>query len=519
MYQDFFGFNELPFSMTPNARFLYLSERHNEALNYLLSGLGQGGGFALLTGEVGTGKTTVSRALFSKFSDDVHLALILNPMFSAQELLEAICDELSIVYAAHGESSLKSLTDSIVDFLKIEREKGFQTIVVIDEAQHLGPDVLEQLRLLTNFETDSDKLLKVLLIGQPELQQKLQQSNLRQLAQRITARYHLLPLTEKEIEYYIKHRLSVAGGNEAIFPPSIIKKIAYYSNGIPRVVNLLCDKALWDSYQNGKRNVDRASLQKAYDLVLDWQIPPSKETTQIKASKWPLTLMALCLSAALSMASYHILPTYLSQQFPVTEPEKEITLQGFGTQESALAELFAVWGYAVNADQANCSNASKAQLYCLDSNGTLNDLLAINRPSMVWLQQPNGEALIAILYTVDSQGVELLLPKQRIKVSHQWFDESWHGAYVQLWNKPIITERAMRVGDKGAAITELNRLLAIALEQPVLTSDHFTKKTEQRVKEFQGIFGLVTDGIVGTGTLMWLDTAANAHAPLLQGSK
>lgn len=180
MYQDFFGFDELPFSMTPNARFLYLSERHKEALNYLLSGLGQGGGFALLTGEVGTGKTTVSRALFSQLDEKVNLALILNPMFSAQELLEAICDEFEIAYSSLA--SLKQLTDNIVHYLKSENEKGYQTIVAIDEAQHLGPDVLEQLRLLTNFETDSDKLLKVLLIGQPELQQKLQQTNLRQLA-------------------------------------------------------------------------------------------------------------------------------------------------------------------------------------------------------------------------------------------------------------------------------------------------------------------------------------------------
>ncbi|MCP3697061.1 MAG: AAA family ATPase, partial [Aliivibrio sp.] len=370
MYQDFFGFNELPFSMTPNARFLYLSERHKEALNYLLSGLGQGGGFALLTGEVGTGKTTVSRALFSQLDSNVHLALILNPMFSAQELLEAICDEFNISYSENAP--LKQLTDRIVHFLKTERENGFQTIVAIDEAQHLGPDVLEQLRLLTNFETDSDKLLKVLLIGQPELQQKLQQANLRQLAQRITARYHLLPLTQKEIESYIKHRLSIAEGELSLFSASAIKMIVRRSNGIPRVVNLLCDKALWISYQKGTQRVDHQAVEEACKLVLDWQVE-----TQSVASTTPLlwfpSLIAIGVSLLLSIGSYHFLPQYLESNYPIVEPVIEKPLDGFSSQSSAFQTLLSVWGYSVTEFQANCTNAKRAQLYCVESNGTLSD--------------------------------------------------------------------------------------------------------------------------------------------------
>lgn len=417
--------------MTPNARFLYLSDRHKEALNYLLSGLGQGGGFALLTGEVGTGKTTVSRALFSQLDEKVNLALILNPMFSAQELLEAICDEFEIAYSSLA--SLKQLTDNIVHYLKSENEKGYQTIVAIDEAQHLGPDVLEQLRLLTNFETDSDKLLKVLLIGQPELQQKLQQTNLRQLAQRITARYHLLPLTPQEIEHYITHRLNVAGGDTTLFSPPLIKKIAQYSNGIPRLVNLLCDKALWVSYQNGNQKVDQAALKKASELVLDWQVASTTEhsSINIQARRF-IPLAAIGVSALLCFGIYSMLPSYLDKHFPIQEPVVEAPLVGFHDQSDAFKQLLSVWGYSVNSFQANCTNAKRAQLYCLDDNGSLNDLLAVNRPAVVWLQEYSGEGLLAIVYRVSSKGVELLLPSKRVEVSHQWFSRHWNGAYVQL---------------------------------------------------------------------------------------
>lgn len=516
MYQDFFGFNELPFSMTPNARFLYLSERHKEALNYLLSGLGEGGGFALLTGEVGTGKTTVSRALFSQLESNVHLALILNPMFSGQELLEAICDEFEVSYSE--DASLKQLTDNIVYFLKEERQKGFQTIVAIDEAQHLGPDVLEQLRLLTNFETDSDKLLKVLLIGQPELQQKLQQTNLRQLAQRITARYHLLPLTSQEIESYIQHRLNIAGGELSLFPSFVIKKIARHSNGIPRVINLLCDKALWVSYQKGKQRVDNQAVVRACELVLDWQVEV-ESTRHQKPKSWAPTIIAVGVSLLLSLGSFHFLPRYLDTHYPIIEPAIEMPLEGFSSQSEVFQSLLSVWGYSVNEFQANCTNAKRAQLYCLDSNGSLSDLLAINRPAVVWLQQQTGEDLLALVYRVHSKGVELLLPSKHVEVSHQWFEQHWNGAYIQLWKKPIITERAMKRGDKGKAILELNRLLSFALEQPFSDSDKFNKETEQQVKEFQEIFGLATDGVVGSSTLMWLDSVVNIDAPLLQGDK
>lgn len=196
MYKQYFGFSELPFSIVPNSRFLYQSQRHSEAMLRLTAGLGEGGGFAMLTGEVGTGKTTVARAMLSNLDHSVHAGLILNPTFSNLELLEAICDEFGLEY--QSGSSLKTLNQLIHQFLLHNHANGVQTLLVIDEAQHLSAEVLEQLRLLTNLETESQKLLKVLLIGQPELQQKLQMPQLRQLAQRITGRYHLLPSIVKK---------------------------------------------------------------------------------------------------------------------------------------------------------------------------------------------------------------------------------------------------------------------------------------------------------------------------------
>ena len=240
MYKQYFGFSELPFSIVPNSRFLYQSQRHKEAILRLTAGLGEGGGFAMLTGEVGTGKTTVARAMLNGLDHSVHAGLILNPTFSNLELLEAICDEFGLDY--QPDSSLKQLNQVIHHFLLCNHANGTQTLLVIDEAQHLSAEVLEQLRLLTNLETESQKLLKVLLIGQPELQLKLQMPQLRQLAQRITGRYHLLPLDSAETANYIRHRLELAGGDKNLFNAKSLKLIANRTLGIPRLINLVCFK-------------------------------------------------------------------------------------------------------------------------------------------------------------------------------------------------------------------------------------------------------------------------------------
>ena len=298
MYTAFFALSEVPFSIAPNPRFLFMSDRHREALSHLTHGLGGAGvantgGFVLLTGEVGTGKTTISRCLMEQLPENVQSAFILNPTLSSQELLATICDELNIKYRKTG-ATLKTLTDKIQNKLLKNHESNINTLLIIDEAQHLQPEVLEQLRLLTNLETNTKKLLQVILIGQPELQQLLKRRDLRQLAQRITARYHLLPLNKQEVASYIKHRLSVVDCHRNIFSNSAVALIHKLSQGIPRLINLLCDRSLMNAYNNNdavvtKKCVIKASLEA---LGEEYQVEP---WWQKKLIKWPLAISSLTL--------------------------------------------------------------------------------------------------------------------------------------------------------------------------------------------------------------------------------
>lgn len=272
MYTNFFSLSELPFSIAPNPKYLFMSDRHRDALTHLSYGLGgsnlgDNGGFVLLTGEVGTGKTTVSRCLMADLPENTQLAFILNPTLSSQELLATICDQLKIRYRKVG-ATLKTLTDKIAEKLLKNHADGINTLLIVDEAQHLEAQVLEQLRLLTNLETNTKKLLQVILIGQPELQQLLKRRDLRQLAQRITARYHLLPLDQQELALYIKHRLSVADCHRALFNKSALAAIHKLSQGIPRLINLLCHSALMEAYNTNNAVVDRKIVLKAASHAL-----------------------------------------------------------------------------------------------------------------------------------------------------------------------------------------------------------------------------------------------------------
>ncbi len=262
MYQEFFGLSEKPFSIAPNPDYLFLSERHKEALAHLTFGLGESGGFVLLTGEVGTGKTTVTRAMLAELPETTHVALILNPMLSKLELLASICDELNIAYDEHN-ATLKSLTDHIKARLLENHANGCHTMLVIDEAQHLAPDVLEQLRLLTNLETNDKKLLQIILIGQPELQTLLKRNELRQLAQRITARYHLVPLSEQQVFEYVQFRLNKAGGAPGIFAFPALQQLYKLTAGIPRLINLVCDRAMMGAFAGGQRVINAKTIRQA----------------------------------------------------------------------------------------------------------------------------------------------------------------------------------------------------------------------------------------------------------------
>lgn len=267
MYTNYFGLKEKPFSIAPDPSFLYLSEQHKEALAHLLFGVSAHGGFVLLSGEVGTGKTTVSRALLHQMPERCEVAYIINPKQTDTELLQSICDEFGIYYFNEGQGS-NYFVDLINEHLLGLHAKGKNAVLIIDEAQHLRSDVLEQLRLLTNLETDTSKLLQLVLLGQPELSTMLARKDLRQLAQRITARFHLDSLSLLETQEYISHRLNVAGYRGKLFSLESTKVIYKASRGIPRLTNVICDRCLLGAYSSNAQFINSAIARKAVEEVL-----------------------------------------------------------------------------------------------------------------------------------------------------------------------------------------------------------------------------------------------------------
>jgi general secretion pathway protein A len=271
MYLQHFGLSEPPFAITPDPRFVYLSERHRDALAHLMYGIGQGGsgGFVQLTGEVGTGKTTLCRLALEQLPDNVRVALVLNPKQTPLELLETICEELHIE-GANKRRSQKTQIDALNAYLLDAYGKGLRVVLIIDEAQELSRELLEQVRLLTNLETNTQKLLQIVLLGQPELRQMLAKPALRQLAQRITARFHLDPLRANDTGEYLRHRIGVAGGSGFPFEEAAVRRLHALSGGVPRLLNVLGERALLAGYVHGKPRIDAAMV----DLAAAEVLPP-----------------------------------------------------------------------------------------------------------------------------------------------------------------------------------------------------------------------------------------------------
>jgi general secretion pathway protein A len=328
MYNEYFGFKEAPFSIAPDPRYLYMTPQHREALAHLVYGLNSEGGCILLTGEVGTGKTTVCRCLLEQIPEHAHIALVLNPKVSAIELLETICDELKIDYPLVG-NTVKTYIDRINNFLIEANARNEKTVLIIDEAQNLDSTVLEQLRLLTNLETNQRKLLQIIILGQPELLDILARPEMRQLAQRITARFHLNALAPDEIKAYIAHRLAVAGQNVQLFPEATLRRLFRLSNGIPRLINILCDRALLGSYVQNQHLVDTHTLNTAAKEVFG---ELKNVETRMQRRPWAWILSALVLVAGAAAFGWWASVSKHDDQ-PAIETTTEATAENAGNTD------------------------------------------------------------------------------------------------------------------------------------------------------------------------------------------
>jgi len=309
MYTRFFGLKQQPFSLAPDPRYLYMSKRHREALAHLLYGVGGGGGFVLLSGEIGAGKTTVCRCFLEQIPKRCNVAYIFNPKLTVMELLKTICDEFHIPSAPADvpAPTVKTYVDALNDFLLQTHAVGQNNVLIIDEAQMLSPEVLEQLRLLTNLETNERKLLQIVLIGQPELRTMLERPELEQLAQRVIARFHLNALSAKETEHYIRHRLSVAGMTRAIpFDPPALQRIHELTRGVPRRINLLCDRVMLGAYAHSRHNIDVPMIEKAGREVFGRPTPAAPDSAGIRSGAGValVVVAGLALTAAVGFALY-----------------------------------------------------------------------------------------------------------------------------------------------------------------------------------------------------------------------
>jgi len=553
MYEEHFGLKEEPFSIAPNPRFLYMSARHREALAHLVYGIKNYGGFILLTGEVGTGKTTIARCLLEQTPENANVALIINPKIAAGELLASICDELHISYP-EGTTSIKALIDSINRFLLAANARGEKTVVIIEESQNLTTDVLEQLRLLTNLETNQHKLLQIIMIGQPELLETLKQPEIRQLEQRITARYHLLPLSGNETAEYISHRLSVAGMREQIFPPTVIKKIFKLTKGIPRRINVLCDRAMLGAYVQSGRIIDKKILNNAAKEVFG-------ETNSVavnqpkKLISWAATSAALIIGGAGLAAAYYKsdMPTKgqaASSALEAPQPELRAAAELRAAEKSntegsieeryssqnqrsrlsfidnqpiasskkfAYLSLLESWSDEFSGDTPVCEFVKDIELNCLKMNGNLRSLLALNRPAVLVLVNDRGQPLYATIKKVEKNRATLEINGESNSILMSDLESRWFGDFTLIWKKPPDYHTPIMPGSLGNTV----EWMAEKLDSVYGTSLSYTsgmsydRDLVEKLKAFQLRSGLIADGIAGEQTLIHLNTATENSIPLL----
>jgi general secretion pathway protein A len=540
MYAAHFGLTERPFSLAPDPRYLYLSDAHREALAHLLYGLGEGGSFVQLTGEVGTGKTTVCRALLEQLPADVDVAMIFNSQLTSLELLAAVCDELRVPYQA-GTTSLKVLIDALSHALLDAHARQRRTVLIIDEAQNLSSRALEEVRLLTNLETTREKLLQVILIGQPELADHLARRNLRQLAQRVTARYHLRPFSESETQKYIQHRMEVAGQRQPIFTKLAMRTAHRLSGGVPRLLNTICDRALLGAYAAGHPRVRDAVVRRAAREVLGRR--RSRRWAVLSAAAALLLVVAggaaLIASNGLPSIPAWMLPRagtasptptalgVAASQPPSAEPTLATILGDpslTADRAGAVKNLYALWDVDVREGSADpaCDTGRAAGLRCLSRTGTWTVLRRLDLPAILELSTPDGQKHHVVLTALDGERATLRIDDLRATMPTAEIERFWDGAFVTVWKSPIAGPLPLQLGMRGRDVVWLRRQLgALDGQAPsAVVSQVYDEELKQRIAAFQQVESLTPDGIAGEETLVRLAAAApGASGPSLSSAQ
>jgi len=509
MYKKHFGLEETPFSIAPDPRYLYMSTGHREALAHLLYGVKSDGGFVLLTGEVGTGKTTVCRCLLEQIPEDTSVAFIINPKVTATELLASICDELEISIA-RDETSIKTLVDAINHYLLEANRDGRRVLLIIDEAQNLAPEVLEQVRLLTNLETNRRKLLQIILLGQPELNDLLDRPELRQLSQRITARYHLAPLNRAETRAYIKHRLRVGGDSDNPFPDLLLTTIHRVSHGIPRLVNVICDRCLLGAYANDRKKVTSAILNQAV-----------KEVMAKKLLIRPLTL-ALTAIAAASLILFLIVSPFsparillnLTRAAPMEKSPISLTAGAdtSGNGADPTTELCRLWDIpAPSPGSGACDAAAAAGLACLSARGSIGTVSGLGRPALIMLKGSNGKYTPALITGRDKNGVIVVDTRATSLMNYADLARRWDGRFTIFWQPPTGYHGPFRADEPGPAGEWLRRMVS--------PEGGGAADIEKRIKKIQKEHLLTADGIVGPETIILINRFQQGTGPVLAAGR
>ncbi len=535
MYLAFFGIAEKPFAITPDPRYLYLGRHHADALAHLVYGINDAGGFIQLTGEVGTGKTTTIRSLLARAPKNAEIALVINPRLSPLDFLQTICEELGVGVPDGAVDNAKELVDQLNRYLLRAHAAGRRVVLIVDEAQNLSVEVLEQIRLLTNLETESQKLLQIILIGQPELRELLARNDLRQLAQRVTARFHLQPLGREETIAYVRHRLRIAGSTSEIFSGAALREVHRLSGGVPRVINIICDRALLGAYTEDHHHVSSSMVRRAASEIFGERLAPPWLTPLVAAVCLLVAVTVAAVlwrqaarvraNAAAAAAAQHVAPAAAHPAPP--RPTAPPTLaQLFATAgdstsaDTAFAGLFQLWNARYQPGPTDpCTQAETQGLYCVTLHSSLAQLREFARPAILMLGEGGVASHQVVLTAIGTDAVVLQFGARTVQVAVADLSLYWFGDCVLLWRPATPPVPELRPGMHGPAVRSLRTQL-LRSNGAVPTgpqSATFDAELTRLVEDFQREHHLTVDGIAGVETQLILDgVLAAPGSPILQ---